>query len=197
MPETIKPTAKNGGMVESQRESSSAEGESLAPAEPEPTTERPSWVFYLNPAATKGVLMMAVGVFILLTPDLSTPIVRAGVAIGLMVFGLTELWAVIRHWSDTGFNGVALGLLSLFTGLSVLLIADGVSLMFTFIGIYLLLRGVGAGLRLLLRRSVSVVMDVIAAGVQFSLGVMLILLPGAVIQATIGTAAIVLLLLGG
>lgn len=197
MPETIRPTAKNGGMVESQRESSSSESKSVATAEPEPTTERPSWVFYLNPAATKGVLMMAVGVFILLTPDLSTPIVRAGVAIGLMVFGLTELWLVIRHWSDTGVNGVALGLLSLFTGLSVLLIADGVSLMLTFIGIYLLLRGAGAGLRLLLRRSASVVMDVIAAGVQFSLGVMLILLPGAVIQAIIGTAAIVLLLLGG
>lgn len=184
-------------MVDSQGESSSATTEVATPSPSQGSGERPSWAFYLNPAATKGVLMMAVGIFILMTPDLSTPIVRAGVAIGLMAFGLTELWAVIRHWSDTGFNGLALGLLSLFTGLSVLIIADGVSLMLVFLGIYLLLRGIGAGLRLLFRRSVSVVMDVIAAGVQFSLGVMFILLPGAVVQAAIGTVAVALLLLGG
>jgi uncharacterized hydrophobic protein (TIGR00271 family) len=186
-----------GDMVDSQSESSSTDAEVAPTAQSNQDTERPHWVFYLNPAATKGVLMMAVGVFVLMTPDLSTPIVRAGVAIGLMVFGLTELWAVIRHWSDTGINGFALGVLSFFTGLAVLILADGVSLMLTFVGIYLLLRGLGAGLRLLFRRSVSVVMDVIAAGVQFSLGVMLVLLPGAVIQASIGAAAIVLLLLGG
>ncbi|MAT60118.1 MAG: hypothetical protein CMH41_00430 [Micrococcales bacterium] len=151
----------------------------------------------VNPATSKGALLVLAGMFILVAPDASAPIVRLALSAGLILFGFTEIWSAIRHWSDVGFTGVLLALLSILTGTSILFLTDAVGLMLRFVGIYLLLRGLAAGLRLLFRRSRSVVYDVIAAGVQTSLGIMLLFVPEAIAQASIGIIAVGAVSLGG
>lgn len=151
----------------------------------------------VNPATSKGALLVLVGMFILVAPDASAPIVRLALSAGLILFGLTEIWSAIRHWSDVGFTGALLALLSILTGISILFFTDAVGLMLRFVGIYLLLRGLAAGLRLLFRRSRSVVYDVIAAGVQTSLAIMLLFVPEAIAQASIGIIAVAAVSLGG
>ena len=151
----------------------------------------------VNPATSKGAVLLLVGMFILVAPEASTPLVRVALSAGLVLFGLTEIWSAIRHWSDVGLSGVFLALLSVLTGISILFFTDALMVMYQFVGIYLLLRGVAAGLRLLFRRSRSVVYDVIAAGVQTSLGIMLLFVPEAIATVSIGIIAVGAVCLGG
>ncbi len=159
--------------------------------------EFPHLDFAPNPAVLKGALLVLAGLFTLLFPGVSEPIVRGAAGIGLIAYAAVDIWANIRHTKERSLAAIALALLAAVTGAIILLPGQSIDLIVTLLGFYLLLRGVGAALRLLFHRSRSVVMDVIAAGTQTALGIMMVVLPSTILLAFLGALAIAAVIAGG
>ncbi|NQU36259.1 MAG: DUF389 domain-containing protein [Actinobacteria bacterium] len=150
-----------------------------------------------NPAVLKGALLMLAGLFTLLFPDVSEPIIRLAAGAGLIVYAALDVWANIRRKKERSYTAILLDLLAVVIGLAILLPDQTIDLIVTLLGAYLILRGIAAVLRLLFRRSKHVVIDLIAAGTQTALGIMMVVLPSAVLQAFLGGLAIAAVAAGG
>lgn len=154
--------------------------------------------FVINPAVVKGASIAAVGLFILLVPDISLALLRPALGLTLIGIGLSDAWAWARRRSDRSWSRVLLSVLSLGVGGALLVYpAETLEAISTFLALYLLVRGLGAALRLLFRRSDVPIVDVIGASVQLSLGLLLLLVPSEIVQATLGSMAVAAMVIGG
>jgi uncharacterized hydrophobic protein (TIGR00271 family) len=154
--------------------------------------------FIVNPAVIKGAAIAAVGLFILLSPSVSAAILKPMLSLVLIGIGLSDLWAWLRRPTKRTLSRLLLPLLSVTVGVSLLLHPAGtLEAITTILAIYLLIRGLGAALRLLFRRSDLPIVDVISAGIQLSLGALLLFVPQEIVRTLLGTIGLAALVLGG
>lgn len=122
----------------------------------------------------KGLILVVAGGIALLAPQVSLPIVRLASAVALIVWGLTEVWTATRYWRDVGVGGLLLALISIATGVGILLVAPGLEILLILSGTYLFVRGVVVAIHLILRRNGQIVERTISVLLQITLGIMLI-----------------------
>lgn len=171
--------------------------ESLRQAGGSPIRRSPRRHRVRNPVVGQGLLLIVAGLVVLLAPQFSVVVIKIGVGVGLLLFAGKQVWGFVRRREHRNWSTVIQFLLALAAGLLVVLVADGIDLALELLGLYLVIRGVFALMRLLLRRSTSVVFDVIAAGVQVSLGIMMYALPETVVTTLIGILAVGVCIAGG
>ena len=153
--------------------------------------------FTVNPAVIKGAIVSGLGLFILLAPEPAVAILRPVLAIGLLFVGGADIWAIIRRRQGRKVGGL-LALVSVVAGVALLLFPnETIESIFELLGLYLLVRGLIAVFRLVFRRTSSKILNVIAVGVQLSLGILMVLIPESVAQTLVGTSALFATLLGG
>ena len=170
-----------------------SQGSTTTISDHEPDDSR--WVF-ANPATAKGLILLVAGGIALLAPQVSTSIVRYALAVGLVVWGLTEIWAATRQWKNVGFNGLLLALVSVVTGIGILLYADVLELVLQFAGLYLVVRGLFLAAALIFRRNGNTAETIVAAVLQVSLGIMLVYLPKWVASGIFGIAGLIAVAVG-
>lgn len=146
--------------------------------------------FFANLATVKGLILVVAGGIALLAPQVSLPIVRLASAVALIVWGLTEVWTATRYWRDVGVGGLSLALISIVTGVGILLVAPGLEILLILSGTYLFVRGVVVAIHLIFRRNGQIAERTISALLQITLGIMLFFLPDAVATALFGFAAL-------
>lgn len=171
--------------------------ESLRQAGGSPIRRSPRRHRVRNPVVGQGLFLIVAGMVVLLAPQFSVVVIKIGVGVGLLLFAGKQVWDFVRRRDQRRWGTVIQFLLALAAGLLVVLVADGIDLALELLGLYLVVRGVFALMRLLLRRSTSVVFDVIAAGVQVSLGIMMYALPETVVTTLIGIVAAGVCIAGG
>jgi uncharacterized hydrophobic protein (TIGR00271 family) len=155
------------------------------------------FAFTVNPAVMKGAATAGVGLFVLLAPEPAATLLQPILAIGLLAIGGADIWAIIRRKEGRRIGGL-LAILSFVAGAALLLLPnETLERIFELLGLYLIVRGLLAALRLVFRRSSSKVLDVSAAGVQLSLGLLLVSVPDAVSSALLGAFATAAVALGG
>lgn len=106
----------------------------------------PSW---LNPATIKGAIAVALGVFFLLFPQASIPLIRYGLGGALIFFGASDLWAYLSRREGTqATHGLIASALAIVAGLSLVAWpAQTVRLVEIVLGAYLALQGLNILLR--------------------------------------------------
>lgn len=77
----------------------------------------PPW---LNPTTIKGATLTTLGLLFLLFPDASTPLLRAGFGIGLIVFGLSDLWSFVSGRGHLGRFRLIAAVVAIGAGLGML-----------------------------------------------------------------------------
>jgi uncharacterized hydrophobic protein (TIGR00271 family) len=77
----------------------------------------PPW---LNPTTIKGATLATLGLLFLLFPDASTPLLRAGFGIGLVLFGLSDLWSFFRRREQLGRFRLIAAVVAIAAGLGML-----------------------------------------------------------------------------
>ena len=156
--------------------------------------------FWLNPATIKGTLAIVAGLLLLLVPTASVFLLRIVIGGALIVSGSSDLWFKARGRAEGKLRGVVEALLSIAAGLVFLLWPDAtVRVLALIVAVYLVVRGVsvmGASLNQRSRGEAWII-DISRGGFQIVLGVIVAVIPEAVIAGVLAAGAVVAMVIGG
>lgn len=154
---------------------------------------------WVNPATLRGAALVLAGMLILGFPDASTFLTAVVASGGLIVVGITDIWAEIRS-AQRSFRGLALGLGLIAAGVAMVLLADEtLSVVTRILAVVIGVRGILTTFRGIASRqtNTSWLFDLIRGLFFVALAVIVFFIPDALISALIVVGGIVVIIVGG
>lgn len=159
-------------------------------------TIEPEWI---NPATVRGAAFIAGGMFILAVPEASTQLLGLAFAVGLIIFGVVDLWSSLRVrpiiWSS-----IATGAASVLGGVALLLLPEmAFDVLARIFAVVLAVRGVAIIFEALRqRRSADEwLFRVVRGGFGIAAAVIIFVVPDAIATALLLSIAVLALIAGG
>ena len=167
----------------------------------EPTSRLSSRVepFWLNPATIKGTLAIVAGLTMLGAPEASTFLLRIVIGGALVISGGSDLWFKARGREEGRLRGVAEALITIAAGLVFLLWpTNTIRVLALIAAAYLVVRGVSVVAASINQRRNEEpwIIDVSRGGFQIVLGVIVAVIPEAVIAGVLAAGAVVAIVIG-
>ena len=167
----------------------------------EPTSRLSSRVepFWLNPATIKGTLAIVAGLTMLAAPEASTFLLRIVIGGALVISGGSDLWFKARGREEGRLRGVAEALITIAAGLVFLLWpTNTIRVLALIAAAYLVVRGVSVVAASINQRRNEEpwIIDVSRGGFQIVLGVIVAVIPEAVIAGVLAAGAVMAIVIG-
>ena len=167
----------------------------------EPTSRLSSRVepFWLNPATIKGTLAIVAGLTMLAAPEASTFLLRIVIGGALVISGGSDLWFKARGREEGRLRGVAEALITIVAGLVFLLWpTNTIRVLALIAAAYLVVRGVSVVAASINQRRNEEpwIIDVSRGGFQIVLGVIVAVIPEAVVAGVLAAGAVVAIVIG-
>ena len=178
-------------MTDQETPEEAAPANAQGPEEPGLISARrdPGW---LNPATVKGAVLVVAGLLILFTPELAASTLRLIVGGGLIAISASDLWFMARGEAGEARLGLGQAVVALVAGIGLLLIPGAtIRVVAIALGAVIGLRGVVSLGRALRRRRLDEAwaFDAVRSTVMIALGLVLLVLPGAVLTGVVIFAA--------
>ncbi len=159
---------------------------------------RRSWRDWVNPAVTRGLVLIGASLLLLINPDISTSLVQYVIGGALVLIGLANLWSTVRHWRQPRWwlelleSGAAVGL-----GLLIMLHPRGtLDTIAVILGLYLAARGIGALYRAIRGGPSHRMVEIVRGGAMLSVATIAIFLPESLLASAVVVASAAALAVG-
>ena len=152
---------------------------------------------WVNPATTRGLVLVAAGVVVLAVPELSTALLGIVVAVALVAIGVIDVWSEIRS-SGRSWRRILIGVVAVISGIAILVNSERtLEFVTTVLAIVIGIRGISISYRGLRTRGTNSnwVFDIVRGLLYIAFAAIVFFLPDALVRGLVvvgGVGAIVI-----